>query len=59
MLFPLKCESDTSSASWQSSFELTLTSDGVESFELRFIFEVIKVPESESDMLFGLCVGIS
>jgi hypothetical protein len=59
MLFPLKCESDTSSASWQSSFELTLTSGGVESFELQFIFEVIKEPESESNLLFELCVIIS
>jgi hypothetical protein len=56
MLFPLKCESDTSSASWQSSFELTLTSDDVESFELRFIFEIIKEPEGEFDLLFGPCV---
>ena len=47
-LFPIKCESDTSSASWQSSFELTLTSDGLRSFELRFVLEVIKAPECES-----------
>jgi hypothetical protein len=38
-LFPIKCETDTSSASWQSSFELTLTSDDLESFKLRFFFE--------------------
>ncbi|KAF2806681.1 HET-domain-containing protein [Mytilinidion resinicola] len=41
-LFPIKCESDTSSASWQSSFELTLTSDGVKNLGLKFTFEVIE-----------------
>ena len=41
-IFPLKCESDTSSASWQTSFELILTSDGVKSFNLKFTLEVIE-----------------
>ncbi|KAF2824701.1 HET-domain-containing protein [Ophiobolus disseminans] len=40
-VFPLKCESDTSAACWQSSFELMLSSDGVESFNLSMTFEVI------------------
>jgi hypothetical protein len=47
-LFPIKCQSDTSSASWQSSFTLTLTSDGLETIELQFIFEVIQAPEGKS-----------
>lgn len=41
-LFPIKCESDTSSATWQSSFELTLTSDGMENLCLKFTFEAIE-----------------
>ena len=41
-LFPIKCESDTSSASWQSSFELTLKSDGVENLSLNFTLEAIE-----------------
>ncbi|KAF1998879.1 HET-domain-containing protein [Amniculicola lignicola CBS 123094] len=40
-LFPIKCESDTSSASWQTSFELKLTSGGVEDLSLTFTFELI------------------
>ncbi|CZR61292.1 uncharacterized protein PAC_11188 [Phialocephala subalpina] len=38
-LFPIKCESDTSSASWQSSFELRFTSSLVENLDLKFTFE--------------------
>jgi hypothetical protein len=41
-LFPIKCESDTSSASWQNSFKLVLTSDGVRELDLEFTFEGIK-----------------
>ena len=40
-LFPVRCESDTSAASWQSEFELIFTSDNVESFRRGFIFEVV------------------
>jgi hypothetical protein len=47
-IFPIKCESDTSSASWQSSFELTLISDRVERFRLGFTFEI-------SDQEHGMC----
>lgn len=46
-LFPIKCESDTSSASWQSSFEWMLTSDGVNNFSLGFTFEVIETLRSK------------
>jgi hypothetical protein len=46
-MFPIKCESDTSSASWQSSFELTLKSSGRVDFSLRFIFETIEQPQSK------------
>ncbi|USP81985.1 hypothetical protein yc1106_09259 [Curvularia clavata] len=41
-LFPLECECDTSSASWQSSFELILKSQTTASFSLQFIFEVVE-----------------
>jgi hypothetical protein len=40
-LFPLKCESDTSSASWQESFDLTIISDDVETLHLKFTFDSI------------------
>lgn len=46
-LFPIECECDTSSASWQSSFELILASRTVASFSVRFIFEVIEKPTGE------------
>ena len=46
-LFPMKCESDTSSASWQSSFELTLTSSGRVDFILPFTFEIMKQSQSK------------
>ncbi|EMD87842.1 hypothetical protein COCC4DRAFT_142716 [Bipolaris maydis ATCC 48331] len=41
-LFPIDCESDTSSASWQHSFELILQSQTATSFRLRFYFETIE-----------------
>jgi hypothetical protein len=41
-LFPILCESDTSSASWQSSFDLVLTSPGVGSLTLKFTFQVVE-----------------
>jgi hypothetical protein len=41
-LFPIKCESDTSSASWQSSFDLTLTSDGVKNLCLKFTLQAVE-----------------
>ena len=47
--FPIRCVADTSSASWQSSFEMTFTSnlrDRVD-FSLRFVFEVVEDSESE------------
>jgi len=47
ILFPIKCESDTSSASWQSAFEWKLTSDGVNDFSLGFTFEVIETLRSK------------
>jgi hypothetical protein len=40
-LFPILCECDTSSAKWQSSIELKLTSDGVENLNVIFTFEGI------------------
>lgn len=40
-LFPLKCESDTSSASWQRSFDLTIIFDGVENLHLKFTFDSV------------------
>jgi hypothetical protein len=50
-LFPIKCGSDTSSASWQSSFELTLTSDGVENLRLTFTLEGIEESVGKYDLL--------
>lgn len=50
-LFPIKCDSDTSSASWQSSFELTFTSDGVESLSLKFTLEVIEESAGRYNLL--------
>ncbi|EUC28229.1 hypothetical protein COCCADRAFT_41206 [Bipolaris zeicola 26-R-13] len=43
-LFPIDCDSDTSSASWQHSFYLTLRSQTAASFKLRFYFETIENP---------------
>ena len=43
-VFPIKCESDTSSAGWQDSFELILTSDSVESLNLKFALDAIETP---------------
>ena len=40
-LFPVRCESDTSAASWQSEFDLTFTADGLENFSLGFVFELV------------------
>jgi len=53
-LFPIKCESDTSSASWQSSFEWMLTSDGVNDFSLGFTFEIIE--KRRSKPWLGACI---
>jgi hypothetical protein len=46
-LFPILCACNTSSASWQHS-EMTMTSNGVKSFSLRFIFEIIERSVGES-----------
>ena len=46
-LFPMSCETETSSASWQSSFELMLTSSGRAEFNLRFTFEMIEQTHSK------------
>jgi hypothetical protein len=41
-MFPILLDSDTSSASWQSSFDLVLTSQSVESLALKFTFRVVE-----------------
>jgi hypothetical protein len=45
--FPVTCESDTSAASWQKSFEIRLSCRRIEPFEalsLSFVLEVVEGP---------------
>jgi hypothetical protein len=46
-LFPVICEYDTSSASWQSSFDVVFKLSKSIDFSLRFIFEIVENTESE------------
>lgn len=46
-VFPIICESDTSLTEWQSSFDLTLTSAGVENLSLKFTLESIAELEGQ------------
>jgi hypothetical protein len=46
-LFPIICEFDTSSASWQSSFDVVFKLSKSIDFSLRFIFEIVENTESE------------
>lgn len=40
--FPILCSSDTSCVAWQSSFELTLTSEAVEDLNLTFTLDAVQ-----------------
>lgn len=46
-LFPVICEFDTSSASWQSSFDVVFKLSKSIDFSLRFILEIVESTESE------------
>lgn len=48
-LFPILCFSDTSCVAWQSSFELTLTSQGVEELSLTFTLEALQHSGDQGD----------
>lgn len=47
IFFPINCIFDTSSASWQSSFEMTFNLHGHPDFSLRFVLEVVEESECE------------
>lgn len=58
-LFPIKCDCDTSAATWQSSFELNLKSDLVEWLNLTYTLELIDESEGDYESTFLILTRLS